>query len=507
MIVKAKIIQGKYLDSVRLMLISQELRKLQEIKDAVAIVANKENRQILADTGMLVPEISSALETDIVIVIKAADETSAQAALIHAEALISEPTKSQTTGMQSYRSIRAAASKRQDLDLCLISVAGKYAAREAAASISEGLHVMIFSDNVSMADELRLKQEALAKGLLMMGPDCGTAIINGCPLGFANHVPAGEIGIVSASGTGLQEVSVAIAHRGMGISQAFGTGGRDGKAEIGGLMLSATLDYLINDPDTKVILMIAKTPDPEVRERLWTQIATTAKPVVVNFLKPLKVPKLPNMFYTHYLDHSAELACRLVQGFSVESIESDTEEEISTPKIGKNRKYIVGLYSGGTLCYEAQQLYYETFGQYPPSNTPIDPACICDDPFHGRSDRFIDLGSDEFTVGRAHPMIDFSLRMKLLEHVSAQPDTAAILIDVVLGYGSHPDPAGEIVPILRSIDPGILVVCNVLGTESDPQNAIKQVQILESAGASVFTSHHTAASYALRALQSHRRMP
>ena len=250
MIVKAKIIQGKYLDSVRLMLISQELRKLQEIKDAVAIVANKENRQILADTGMLVPEISSALETDIVIVIKAADETSAQAALIHAEALISEPTKSQTTGMQSYRSIRAAAGKRQDLDLCLISVAGKYAAREAAASISEGLHVMIFSDNVSMADELRLKQEALAKDLLMMGPDCGTAIINGCPLGFANHVPAGEIGIVSASGTGLQEVSVAIAHRGMGISQAFGTGGRDGKAEIGGLMLSATLDYLINDPYT-----------------------------------------------------------------------------------------------------------------------------------------------------------------------------------------------------------------------------------------------------------------
>ena len=191
----------------------------------------------------------------------------------------------------------------------------------------------------------------------------------------------------------------------------------------------------------------------------------------------------------------------------MDSLGSDAEEDISNPQIGPNRKYIVGLYSGGTLCYEAQQLYYETFRQYPSSNTPIDPACICDDPFHSRSDRFIDLGSDEFTVGRAHPMIDFSLRMKLLEHVAAQPDTAVILIDVVLGYGSHSDPAGEIAPILRSIDPGILVVCNVLGTESDPQNAIKQAQKLESAGASVFTSHHTAASNALRALQSHRRMP
>src|SRR5580704_9603583 len=94
---------------------------------------------------------------------------------------------------------------------------------------------MIFSDNVPIAEEASLKHEARERGLMVMGPDCGTAIIGGVPLAFANAVPRGDIGIIGASGTGIQEVSTLIARAGRGVRHAIGTGGRDMHAEVGGL--------------------------------------------------------------------------------------------------------------------------------------------------------------------------------------------------------------------------------------------------------------------------------
>ena len=506
MIVKTKIVQGKYLDSVKLMLISKELRTQAGVQDAVAILATRENMEILSVTDMLVDEISSAGETDLVIVIKADTDEQATKAMAKAEALLNDTTSKASSGSSVARSLKTAVQALEGANLCLISVAGKYAAQEADQALEEGLHVMIFSDNVSLEDELSLKQKAVSKGLLLMGPDCGTAIINGCPLGFANRIPEGKIGIVSAAGTGLQEVSVTIAHLGFGVSQAFGTGGRDGKQAIGGIMLSACLDYLTQDADTEVIIMIAKTPDPEVRKMLWRQIENTAKPVIVCFLQPVEHPDLPNLHYCTSLEDSAHRACIEMSKLFGESAIANINPDISMPKLGATRDLLIGLYSGGTLCYEAQQLYHQYFARYPLSNTPLHPDNKAEDVWNCAGDCFIDLGSDEFTVGRPHPMIDYSLRMKMLEHMGNRDDVAVIILDVVLGYGAHPDPAEEILAVLSRVNSEIPIVCHVLGTRQDPQDAYMQAEKLRAAGLVVFTSHHAAADFAIRTLQSHRRI-
>jgi FdrA protein len=501
---QAAIVRGKYLDSVKLMLISRQMRETEGITDAVAILATHENRSILAATDMLAPEVESALETDIVIVVKADDPDKALAAIQAAEELINKPANGSSGGTDSLvpRSIGAAVNSGAPADLCLISVAGKYAAAEADNALDAGLHVMLFSDNVSLEDELRLKQKAISKGLLMMGPDCGTAIVNGVPLGFANSVPLGNIGIVSASGTGLQEVSCGIANRGFGISQAFGTGGRDGKAQIGGLMLAACFDFLTQDPTTEVIVLIAKTPDPEVREALWKRVASTSKPVIVNFLRPIEQPSLPNLHYCTSLDETAALACHAASQKHI----PDSEEHPYPPLIlNAPKRYIRGLYSGGTLCGEACEIYTRVMGAAPKSNVSSDPAFRLSDPWKSEGDCFIDMGADEFTVGRPHPMIDFSLRLKKLAQEAADPTVAVILLDVVLGWGAHPDPASELVPVLKTLPPELCIVCHVLGTDGDPQNAIQQAQQLRDAGARVFRSHHAAASYAIGLLADNRR--
>lgn len=500
MIVKTQIIQGKYLDSVKLMLISKELREQEGVIDAVAILATSENREILVATDMMVDAISAARETDIVIVVKTKTEDAALSALNKAEVLLKAPAAKGSSSKVPIHNLNSALKSMNSANLCLISVAGKYAAQEADSALDRGLHVMIFSDNVSLEDELRLKQKAISKGLLLMGPDCGTAIINGCPLGFANAVPKGKIGIVSAAGTGLQEVSAAIANRGCGISQAFGTGGRDGKAEIGGIMLSACLDFLIDDPETELIILIGKTPDPEVRAKLWKQIAGTDKPVIVSFLQAVETPILPNLEYIIPLDACAARACDRMGISNTEPV-----EQYTLLQLPPERKYLIGLYSGGTLCYEAQNLYVQYFNSYPLSNTPILAEYKTEDVFHTKGDCFVDLGSDEFTVGRAHPMIDYSLRLKLLEQISSRGDVALILLDIVLGYGSNPDPAKELIPVLAHINKEIPVICHVLGTDTDPQDTMMQAGKLREAGAIVFRSHHAAADYALRCVQQQRR--
>ena len=494
MVVKAKIIKGRYLDSVKLMLISKELRGLSGVEDAVAIMATHENKDILAATGMLVAEAKEAKDSEIVIVVKAADEACALAAIVTADELLNAPAKSRSGEKRHPGSIKAAVKDLNRADICLISVAGRYAAAEAEKALDEGLHVMLFSDNVSVEEELYLKQKAVEKGLLMMGPDCGTAIINGIPLAFSNVMQGGEIGIVSASGTGLQEVCAGIAHRGKGISQAFGTGGRDGKKAIGGLMLCTCLDYLMRDADTNVIVLIAKTPDEEVQAKLWEKIKQSDKPVVVNFLKDMEVPAIENMQYCNSLEDTAAHACSLLTG---DKPSYPMGEAYPLPKLQAGRKYIRALYSGGTLCYEAMQMYKRKRGHYPYSNISAEKEFMLSDVWHSEGDSFIDMGADDFTVGRPHPMIDFSLRLKKIAEEAEQQDVAVILLDVVLGYGSHINPAKELVPVLMGLDEGIVVVCHVLGTEGDPQNLHEQVKALRDAGARVFTPHSRAVAEAL----------
>jgi len=499
--IKAKIIAGKYLDSVKLMLISRELRSLKGVLEAVAIVATSENREILKASDMLAEEINSASENDIVIVIKADNAKNAAEAINKAEELINKPSAdeyNQTPIPQAF-TLEKAIATLGGADLCLISIAGKYAAAEAEKALEKGLHILLFSDNVSIEDELSLKQKALKKGLLMMGPDCGTAILNGVPLAFANNVPRGKIGIVSASGTGLQEISSTIANLGGGISQAFGTGGRDGKKEIGGLMLTACLEYLLEDENTEVIIVIGKPPCEEVQKKLWELISHSSKPVIANFLIPMQVPELPNLYYVRSLSETAFFACKKA-GIEVKT--AKLAEDFPLPKL--RGPYLRGLYSGGTLCQEAIQVYLDNFGCEPFNNVTDQAFFRLTDGWQTKENSIIDLGADEFTIGRPHPMIDYSLRLQKLAQEANDPKVGIILLDVVLGFGAHPDPAEELVPALQKLPADLVVVCHLLGTDGDPQNRQKQKKELEQAGAYVFISHHSACEFVCQCLRLYR---
>ncbi|PKN71393.1 MAG: FdrA [Candidatus Cloacimonetes bacterium HGW-Cloacimonetes-3] len=504
MIAKATIIQGMYLDSVKLMLISKELRACKGVQDAVAILATKENREILAATDMLIDAIKDAKETEIVVVVKANSMAEADAALASADTLLHAKVGKRAGKSKTLNSIKSASASMEKADLCLISVAGKYAAAEAEKALDMGMHVMLFSDNVSVSDELKLKQKAISQGLLMMGPDCGTAIINGVPLAFSNAVPKGRIGIVSASGTGLQEVSCGIANRSRGISQAFGTGGRDGKAEIGGIMLCACLEYLMEDNKTDVIVLIGKTPVDAVQHKLWKLIGSSTKPVIVNFLKDMQVPEIKNLSYAASLEDTADLACKALNDSLPVEVKC-FKFDFAKPNIAKDRKFIRGLYSGGTLCYEALQLYKREFGAYPKSNIAAESKDMLSNVWHSEGDCFIDMGADDFTVGRPHPMIDYSLRLKKIAEEAADGTVAVILLDVVLGFGANADPASELAPVLCALPTNVAVVCHVLGTAGDPQHIEEQLSKLAACGARVFTSHLKAVNDAFTLLKAHRR--
>lgn len=544
------VLWGRYLDSVKLMQISKKIREKEGVIDAAAIVATSENKAILKETGMLFEGFSVAGESDICLAVKAESQQLADNILTEAEEWINKGLPGQRDHKeQDYnpQSLETALKQMPEANFVLISIAGKYAAKEAKKALELGRHVMLFSDNVSLEDERLLKEFAVSKGLLMMGADCGTAIINGTALAFANAVRRGKIGIVSAAGTGLQEVSSIIHNMGQGISQAFGTGGRDGKKEIDGLMLCFWLEYLINDPETEVIVLISKLPDEEVIDKLHLLIGTTDKPVVINFLKRAKVQKLLNLYPTVTLAETAKKACELLGDKGIlPAREADEIRKISSsqqPKKGdieqlvpsvpseqdvnnftsrfgalsrsavgallKNhqRKYIRGLYSGGTLCYEAQNIFYEKMGFYPFSNAPLDMSEKLSDIWQGKENTFFDLGSDEFTVGRPHPMIDYSLRVKKMEEESRNPETALILFDVVLGYGAHPKPHEELSPVIRKItkESEIITVCSVTGTDDDPQNRRHVIEELERSGAHVFCTNAEASQFAADLVNAIRR--
>ncbi|MBW6515449.1 MAG: acyl-CoA synthetase FdrA [Candidatus Cloacimonetes bacterium] len=492
MAVVSIVINNRYLDSVKLMQISEKIKEKEGVTDALAVVATKENKSILKAVGMLTEEFDQATGSDICLAIKAETEELANDLLKEAIAWIKKGLPGEKRAAEEDhqpRSLESALKIMPDADLVLISVAGRYAGREARKALENGKHVLLFSDNVSIEDERELKEYAVAHDLLMMGPGCGTAIINNIPLAFANSIRLGKIGIVSAAGTGLQEVSSIIHNLGQGISQAFGTGGRDGKKEISGLMMQYCLQYLINDPQTEVIVLISKLPDDEVIDKIWKLAKTTEKPIVINYLKLITIPKLDNIYVTETLSDTAVVACRLLTGEEIKESDVELPVLLSSIKLPDNRsrKYLRGLYSGGTLCYEAQNIFYKRLGRYAFSNAPLHPDAKLTDVWQSKEHTMIDLGEEEFTVGRPHPMIDYSLRIKKLKEESHDPETAVILFDVVLGYGSHPHPEKELAPIIKEVkqESGFPVICSVIGTDEDPQNRQNIIRTLQDSGAIV----------------------
>jgi len=375
-------------------------------------------------------------------------------------------------------------------DIALISTPGEYAAAEALKALNLGLSVMLFSDNVSEPDELRLKRAADEKDLIVMGPDCGTAIINGLPLGFANVVRRGPIGVVGASGTGMQEVTVLIDRLGSGVSQAIGTGGRDLHSAIGGISMSKGLRDLAADPITRVIVLISKPPAADVAERILDAARRVGKPVVVNFLgaDPRKISG-GSVHGARTLEDAARAAVDIARGeLPRQSYGNVPPSLVGLPPLGAGQRYIRGLYTGGTFCYEAALLLDERLADVY-TNTPVCAEGQLEDVGRSHHHTLIDLGDDVFTRGRPHPMIDFRLRNERIVKEAEDAETAVILLDVVLGYGSNTDPAGELIPALQRAREiaaeqrrNLAFVGHVCGTEGDPQGLDLQISALSQAG-------------------------
>lgn len=487
---------GFYMDSAALMRLSQMLGGLPGVDQAALMIGSVSNKRLLEEAGLLGTAGRDAGANDLIVAVRATDHAAAEAALAEAEALLDRPSPAAgDAGAYRPRSLDAALKLLPGANLALISVPGEFAAEEAHKALRKGLHVMLFSDNVPLASELALKREAAERGLLMMGPDCGSAIIAGAPLGFANAVPRGSVGIVSASGTGLQEVACLIARAGKGISHAIGVGGRDLTPEIGGITTLMAIAALDGDPETQAIVVISKPPEPEVARRILERVARSAKPFIICFLglAPLELPVNARRAAT--LREAAALAA----GNRPEGDACLLADHARTAAaaLGPGRRWIRGLYCGGTLCTEAQLVLTEA-GERCFSNVPIPSAtALSSDKPSGHS--LLDLGADAYTIGRPHPMIEPSVRSPHLAAALADPSALVVVVDLVLGYGAHHDPAAAVADAVRGAPaPRPIVIASVCGTSGDPQGYDRQVDSLRRAGILVAASNAEAAELALR---------
>jgi len=488
-----------YLDSVALMRLSAKLNALSGVADAALMIGTPSNKNILDAAGLLSDDGRQATAGDLVIAFRVDGRQAGEAALKEAEALLDTP-RAEGAGAAAWqpRTLNAAADALPGAGLALISVPGPFAVAEARKALAKGLHVLVFSDNVSHEDERALKDEARRSGLLLMGPDCGTALIGGTPLAFANEVPVGGIGVVSASGTGLQEVSSLIARSGKGVSHGIGVGSRDLGEAVGGIMTLMAIDALDADAGTNHIVLLSKPPAPLVARRVLERVAASAKPFTVCFLG-LDDNEVPaNAQWTSTLTAAAEhaLGGAAIRTSDVLRQAADTAAAALEP--GRHR--IQGLYCGGTLCAESQIVLRQA-DEVVASHVPVPGVVRCGN-FADAAHVLIDLGADEYTRGRPHPMIEPAVRGDALARNLAEPDAAVVLLDVVIGHGAHGDPAGAVAAVVaQASGERPVVVASVTGTEADPQVYSTQVNRLEAAGVIVAPSNACAAKIALAIVQ------
>ena len=470
-----------YRDSVALMRMAADLEAAEGVARVTAVMATPANRAMLVEAG-IAADAPDAGPNDLLIVVEGADEGAVAAAIEDARARLSA-APSRAAGpiganeRARPRSLAEAFERSPTANLALISCPGDYAAAEAMKALRLGLDVMMFSDNVGLADEAALKREAGARGLMVMGPDCGTAILGGIPLGFANAVRRGPVGIVAASGTGLQQVACLLDRAGVGVSHAFGTGGRDLSADVGGITTLAALEALAGDRRTESIVVVSKPPDTEPAKRVIEACAGSGKPCVICFIgagPPDDVP--PGIVFATTLEDAANIAAggpaRPAEAFG---------------RLVPGRR-IVGLYSGGTFCHEARAIA---------AAVPGGAQCL-----DAR-----DLGDDAHTRGRPHPMIDVTRRCALISETAADPAVAVIVLDVVLGTGVHADPAGALAPAITDAtraSPGLRFVAFVCGTEADPQRLSAQEARLAGPGLTLVASNAAAVRAAFAHLTEDR---
>jgi FdrA protein len=503
--VHIEIKRNMYYDSVTLMLISKDVKEINGVNEVLVGMGTDLNKELAVNLALSNEELVTLSPNDFFIAADVDDENVMSQVIETVTTLL---VAKKVSAGSDYRpvSLKSTLEIMPQANIAVVSIPGNYVEDEVSKLLDHNLHVMLFSDNVSIEVEKRLKLKAVDKGLLMMGPDCGTAIINGVPLAFANVINKGSIGIVGASGTGTQEVSCLIHQLGEGVSQVIGTGGRDLKEEIGGLMMLQGLEALIRDEQTKVIVLISKPPAPSVAQKILATVKTSKKPVVVDFIGgDATMIRDAGAYPCTTLEDAARKAVALANTLPAEDFSGFTlpesqllvlvEEQVNVLK--SHQRYLRGLYTGGTLADEAMKMLGDSYGPIY-SNIPFSPDFAIGQ-LRGKSNHIcLDLGEDQFTVGRPHPMIDPSTRTEhFLSDLSSE--VAVLLFDVVLGYGSHEDPAGEVVKaveaIQRAYDEKFIYIASITGTDLDPQNFNLSKNKLEEVGVIVMPSNAQAVRF------------
>jgi FdrA protein len=466
---------GAYADSVALLQVSRDVAATPGVVAAQVAMATELNKEVLAGMGFTLPDASP---NDMVVALRMDDETVLPGALAAVDAALVAGRRG-SSGEETAEPPRTTSSalRRAGGGLALVSVPGASALVEAMDALDAGSDVMVFSDNVPVQQEQALKRVARSRGLLVMGPDCGTAVVGGVGLGFANSVTPGRVGIVAASGTGCQQILALLDAVGVGVAAALGVGGRDLSAAIGGISTIAALDRLDADPSVEHIVVVSKPPAPEVASDVEKHAAQLSTPVRFALLGAGQ-PDITTQ---------VEL---LLGDLGVPVPAWPTWGSTASPSGGSALR---GLFVGGTLCDEAMLLAAQSLGPIH-SNIPLSPELALDASLTSSGHLMIDFGDDGLTQGRAHPMIDPTLRLEHLARVAADPDTAVILLDMVLGYGAQDDPAADLAPAISAAlavrDVPVVVAC--VGTSADLQGLVRQAETLARAGAEVHLSNATA---------------
>ena len=510
MVTKFIIRKNQYFDSVFLMSINKRLLEENGIIQSAVLMGTQGNKKLLSDINVGDLEIDQASANDLVVAVIAKTDKSAQDALSKLDHLME---RTNAIAKHTYlRTLEDGMREKPNANLAVISVPGEFAAREARKALENNLHVFLFSSNVSIEDELSLKKIGHQKGLLVMGPDCGTSIINGKGIGFANSVRTGPIGVVGPSGTGLQEFTCLIHNMGFGISHAIGTGSRDLKDEIGGLTTLMALDLLEKDVATHVVSIVSKPAGKKTLAALLARLKNYSKPVVACFLGMKEHPtvKGKSIHFAATIDEAAQKIISLVGDGNVPK-KAEIDQNLVNQEVksfAKQQKYLRGLFAGGTFCYQSQQILQEAdITLY--SNEPLGETSLLPDPDQSIGNTLVDMGDEYFTRGKPHPMIDGTMRSLRIAREAIDPETAILLLDFILGFNSSNDPVGETIEaildakkIAKMQQRHLTVIASITGTEEDKQEMKTQSTLLKEAGVIVTHSNAVAVNFCVAILKA-----
>ena len=500
--------KNQYYDSVFLMGVNSRLSKAAGVRQTAVLMGSEKNKALLADMGVRAGPIDAASANDLIIAVIADTDYAVRSALDGVDAALLAVQA--TTTPSEIHTLQDGLRVKPGANLAVLTIPGEYVYPDACKALEAGLNVFIFSSNVPVEQERELKQLARPRGLLVMGPDCGTSILDGVAIGFGNAVRRGAIGVIGSSGTGLQEFTCQVHHAGFGISHAIGTGSHDLSNDIGGVTTLMALEALENDPSTEVIAIVAKPAGDQTLELLTSRLRSCAKPVVACLLGMADRQPSPGIEWTPTIDAAAQAATRLCRTRAAQAlppVDPGLSLQGDARRVPRQR-FLRGLFAGGTLCYQSQQILHQA-GLTVFSNAPLIADGRLRDPAQSVEHTLIDMGDDAHTQGRLHPMIDGSLRAQRILAESVDPEVAILLLDFILGTNAAKDPVGD---VLWAIVEGrrrrpegagdLTVVASICGTEGDPQDLSRQSKALIDAGVHVFWSNARATQYSCGRLRS-----